>query len=82
MIGPTLTKLALIALAAMSSVALSGCGEKEQTLTSSYNKSDGKAWQGAKNGFLAAGWKPGDKTAWETQIRARGQMQNEYAKVN
>ena len=36
-------------------------------------------YQGAQNGFVAAGWKAGDKTSWELALKARGQnTQNEY----
>src|SRR3569832_1643829 len=72
-------KLAVILLAA---ACLSACGEKDQSLNAAYNKSDGKPWQGAHNEFMAKNWTPGDRAAWENQMRSRAQMQNEYAKVN
>jgi hypothetical protein len=73
-----------IALLMVSAVAvlLAGCGEKAQTLnSSSAKKADAKAWEGVTvgNEFSAGGYKAGDKTAWETQLKARAERgQNEY----
>ena len=42
-----------------------------------------EAWSvsaAATPAFIAPGWKVGDKTAWEEQIRARNQAQNDYAR--
>jgi uncharacterized lipoprotein YehR (DUF1307 family) len=70
-------------MATAVAVALAGCGEKAQTLgPSSAKKSDAKAWEGvtAGNEFSAGGYKAGDKTAWETQLKARAERgQNEYS---
>ena len=67
--------LALMALA----VAVSGCGEKAQT--ASAKKTDAKAWESSQNTYAAEGWKGGDQTAWETQMRIRAQGQNEYSRI-
>jgi len=67
--------LALIA----SLLALAGCSEKPQTLGGV--KSDVPAFQGTGSNFTAPGWKPGDKTSWEQQLKTRGQGQNDYAKA-
>lgn len=72
-----------LVLAASSSalLLLSACGEKPQTLGAV--KSDVAAYQGTDNGFVAAGWKAGDKTSWEQGLKARMQnTQNEYSKMN
>lgn len=61
-----------------ASAALVACGEKEQTANSSAAKPDTKAWQGADSPYVLTDWKKGDKTSWESQIRNRGQLQNEY----
>ena len=53
-------------------------GEKAQTVQPAMKKSDGKAWDGAQNAYVAEGWKAGDKASWETQLRQRAQSQNEY----
>lgn len=69
-------------LVSLSALLLIACSERDQSLTGSSVKSDGKPWQGAKNDFVAPGWTPGDKTSWEKQIRTRGQNQNEYIRIN
>jgi len=61
---------------------LAACTEKPQTITSG-NRPDVQAFQGPATSFTAAGWKPGDKTAWEQQLKTRVQNgQNDYNKVN
>lgn len=62
--------------------ALAGCGERDQSLSTSASKADGQPWEGAKNNFVAPGYQPGDKTRWQTQLRQRTQNQNEYVKTN
>ncbi len=62
-----------------SLLALAGCSEKPQDLGA--NKSDVPAFQGTGSNFTAPGWKPGDKTSWEQQLKTRGQGQNDYAKA-
>ena len=66
-----------VSLAAL--MALAACGERAQV--ASTGKTDGKPWDGAQNGFVVGGWKPGDKTEWEAQMRARAQNQNEYTRA-
>ena len=57
----------------------SGCGEKPQTATQ--RKVDATAYSGSTvNGYTASGWKPGDKTSWEGQMRERNKGQNEYGR--
>ena len=59
------------------------CGEKPQTAQQRRQGGRGRvpghrAWP-----FAAPGWKPGDKTSWEQQLKTRTQNgQNEYTKVN
>ncbi len=73
-------KIAFPVIAAL--LLLAGCGEKEQTINGSY-KPDQKAWQAASGSpYNAAGYKAGAKAAWDTQMRDRAQVQNEYIKVN
>jgi len=60
--------------------ALTGCGEKPQTLGGV--KNDVPAYQGADNKFVVPGWKPGDKTSWEQDLKTRAQnTQNEYSRT-
>ena len=68
---------------AASLIALAACTEKPQVLGESGRKVDAAAWSAsdsAKPGFAASGWKGGDKAAWEAQLRARNQAQNDYAR--
>jgi hypothetical protein len=46
------------------------------------NRGDEPAYKGAHDAEVAKGWTPGDKLAWERQVRERGQLQNEYVKTN
>ena len=60
-----------------ASVALTACSEKPQG--PSARKSDTTAYSGSTvGGYTAEGWKAGDKTSWESQIRDRNKGQNEY----
>ena len=61
--------------------ALVACSERDQSLATSAKKPDTKPWQAAQTPYTAKGWTAGDKANWETQIRTRGQTQNEYVKV-
>ena len=68
---------------AVAALALAGCGEKKQTMTGAGKKSDPAPWvvgSGANPAFAAAGWKGGDKAAWEEQMRQRNQAQNDYVR--
>jgi hypothetical protein len=69
----------LVFLTAIAMV-LAACGEKPQTAAGV--KSDAPAFQGTSNAYNAPGWKAGDKTAWEQQLKTRAQAgQNEYNRV-
>jgi hypothetical protein len=69
-------------LALCSMVALVACGEKPQTLGSSA-KQDAAAHTGTGKAYVESNWKQGDKTSWESALRARAQNgQNDYAKTN
>ncbi|NEX63205.1 hypothetical protein [Noviherbaspirillum galbum] len=63
--------------------ALAGCAERDQNKSASNtNRDDAAPFSGAKNSFVAAGWKPGEKGDWEAQMRRRVMTQNEYNKTN
>jgi hypothetical protein len=64
------------------SVALAGCGERDQSLKNKTGQRGEKPWDGAKNSFVAKGWTVGNEESWRAQIRSRGQQQNEYVKAN
>ena len=66
-----------------SAALLAACGEPDQTKTSgNTNRGDAVPWQGANNPHVVKGWNPGNQASWENQIRARGQLQNEYGRTN
>jgi hypothetical protein len=70
-----------LALAA-AVLALSACGEKPQIAAT--GRTDTPPYQGTGvAAFTASGWKAGDRTSWEQELRTRAQQgQNDYAKVN
>jgi hypothetical protein len=70
------------AMVSLFALALLGCGERSQSQADARDAGDTPDWQGAKNEFVAKGWTPGNKAAWELQLRNRAQTQNEYTKVN
>ena len=68
-------------LIAAAGLALAGCGEQPQTIGTGI-KSDTASFQGTGKPFTAPGWKQGDKTSWEQQLKVRAvQGQNDYAKT-
>jgi hypothetical protein len=76
----------LVLLAAVC--VLGACSEKPQTNAGGV-KYDAVPWSGtgtqADTGtaFTAPGWKIGDKTAWQQQLKARTERgQNEYNKLD
>jgi hypothetical protein len=63
-------------------VALTACGDKQQTAETPSKDAAPYSGTGVAS-FTAPGWKAGDKTAWEQQLKARMQnSQNEYSKTN
>lgn len=69
------------AAACVALAGLSACGEKPQALHT--NKSDVAAYKGTEGPFIAPGWTAGDKTSWESALKARMvNSQNEYSKMN
>ncbi len=70
-----------ILLIASSVVLLAACKEQPQTIGSNA-RVDAAPYQGG-SAFTVTGWKEGDKTSWESEMKARTQRgQNEYNKVN
>ena len=61
-----------------SSVLLAACGDKPQT--ASRRKADAPAHSGGQAAYTAGSWKAGDAAAWESQMKARSQNQNEYSR--
>jgi hypothetical protein len=70
------------ALLFCAALAVAACSEKPQTLGSSA-KQDTAAHTGTGKPYAETNWKQGDKTSWESALRARAQNgQNDYAKTN
>ncbi len=72
-----------LGVATIAVVALAACGEKKQTMTGAGKRSDAAPWiagNSANPAFAAAGWKGGDKPAWEAQMTQRNQAQNDYVR--
>ncbi len=72
-------RLAVLCVTAAATLGLNACGEKPQTAV--IKKSDTEAWVSSSSAFVAPGWKEGDRSSWEEQLRSRTQGQNDYAKV-
>ena len=67
-------------LLSCAALALAACGEKT---AGAVKKSDVPAFQGSTgaSAYMANGWKAGDQSAWDQQLRARAQGQNEYSRA-
>jgi hypothetical protein len=44
-------------------------------------KHDGKAWESNDAAYAAQGYKPGDATTWDVQMRTRAQNQDDYSRA-
>lgn len=78
----TTFRTATLVLCMAGLAALAGC-EKSQTLDTSVKKPDAHPWDAsnaANPAYSVAGFKTGDKTAWEEQLRKRAQAQNDYVR--
>ena len=75
-----LKTILVTALCAGTALALSACGEKPQDKTGVRSDQPAQAGTGVA-AFTEPGWKAGDKTSWEQQLKTRGQGQNDYAKA-
>lgn len=61
---------------------LSACGESPQNLVG--NRFDATSHSGSSvgPGYTVPGWKAGDKTSWEHQLKARQEnSQNDYSRM-
>ena len=70
----------LTAAAVAASVLLMACAEKPQT--ASARKPDVSPYAGNTGTHTVAGWKAGDATSWEAQLKTRSQGQNEYSRAS
>ncbi|HEX2333965.1 MAG TPA: hypothetical protein VHI32_12430 [Burkholderiales bacterium] len=75
--------LTVIVFASLATIA--GCGEREQVVVYKDGKYQGKPdarpWDNAPPANGSAGWKQGDHSGWENQLRARSAGQNENRRI-
>jgi hypothetical protein len=64
-----------------ASFVLAACGDKPQTIGQN-NRHDTAASQGTGKPYQVQGWKAGDASSWEQQLKVRAQAQNDYARTN
>ncbi len=75
-----IVRLAMMGAAIGGLLALAGCGDKPQGMGGV--KSDTAPYQGTGvAAFTRTGWKAGDKTSWEQQLKTRAQAQNDHARA-
>jgi hypothetical protein len=72
-----IVRLAMIGATMVGLMALTGCGEKPQGMGGV--KSDTAPYQGTGMAYALPGWKAGDKTSWEQQLKTRAQAQDDPA---
>ena len=73
----------LLAVVAIG-LALAARGEREQVVggkRSYQGKTDAKPWDSEPLAYGSGKWNKGDRTSWETQIKARQQSQNEDKRI-
>lgn len=74
-----MSRLSVCLAAGLCLAALSACGERPQPNRGTL---DTAAYEGAKDAFVDAGWKVGDKNSWEQHLRVRMQRgQNDYSRM-
>jgi hypothetical protein len=76
-------RLFITTVAAVSLLGLAACTDQPQVLTGQGVKQDGAPYQGVGSSqYAQSGWKPGDKTSWEQQLKSRAQYgQNDYTRM-
>jgi hypothetical protein len=67
----------------LAALAAAGCADPGDRPPGSGHAADAKAFSGTTNPVYAAnGWKAGDQTSWNEQMRRRAQGQNEYGRIS
>jgi starvation-inducible outer membrane lipoprotein len=77
-------RLTLSTLAIAATLGLAACGDQPQELNANGVKQDNAPYQGVahQSQYVQSGWKAGDKTSWEQQLKVRAQYgQNDYQRV-
>lgn len=77
--------VATAALAGASALGLAGCGENQQVTVYKQGKYQGKPdtqpWTNVPPEWSTSQWSKGDRDSWETALRKRAQVQNEYVRI-
>lgn len=72
----------VLAVTTLLATALVACGDKQQIAATPSIDTTPYSGTGVTS-FTAPGWKAGDKTSWEQQLKARMQnSQNDYSRMN
>jgi uncharacterized lipoprotein YehR (DUF1307 family) len=80
-------KLVLVSAALVLAVGLAACGERDQVTVYKQGKYQGKPdtkpWDNdpAASLYTTSRWSKGDKTTWESAVKARSLAQNEYTRA-
>jgi uncharacterized lipoprotein YehR (DUF1307 family) len=80
-------KLAVAGAALLLAVGLGACGERDQVTVYKQGKYQGKPdtkpWENdpAASLYTTSKWGKGDRTGWETAVKARNLAQNEYTRA-
>jgi hypothetical protein len=74
-----IARLAMLGALSCGLMGLTGCGDKPQSMGGV--KSDTAPYQGTGMAYALPGWKAGDKTSWEQQLKTRAQAQDDHAKA-
>lgn len=76
-------RLTLMSIAVAALLGLAACGEKSQAMNANGVKHDDTPFSGVgQSQYVQSGWKAGDKTSWEQQLKARAQYgQNDYQRI-
>ncbi len=76
---------ASVLMAVLFAAGVAGCGERDQSVRYQNGKFRGKPdtrpWDSVPPANGTAAWSKGDHDAWENQVKARQQTQNEYRRI-
>lgn len=68
-------------LVVAAAVALSGCGQAPDAVSSSAAKPDQTPHSGADNNYAEKTFTSGDSASWQKAIKERAQSQNDYVRA-
>jgi hypothetical protein len=70
-----------VLLVAAAAIALAGCGQAPDAVTSSGAKPDQTPHAGADNNYAEKTFTSGDSAGWQKAIKERAQSQNDYIRA-